>query len=320
MSIGPMACRTLKPDVLSVLIFCTVVVPCSVYLCPAFATWRYYAGSFFIGYLTSKILAFVFQRTTRFRRPARAYSFVVAMFLSLALLAGMGTSKWYWGYSLFRPPPLEEFHNIARIPVLIPIERTDSGAAPPAFVLRNDSSLAKNLSYAKKNPYDYPSGRLLLTLEKNRLLPAEYSPSISNLPPLWPLAQASGLMAASDTGYESDRFLRGIVVDAVDPTGARLVFLGFNGGQVSNDHYPYYEMLFTAPPGSTNLKFVRGQRLFFDVAGIEGVEWYVMGLGLGLLGMPVVFCSMIIVMAAGRGIARIRRRKRAEVSPPVLPA
>ena len=68
-------------------------------------------------------------------------------------------------------------------------------------------------------------------------------------------------------------------------------------------------MLFTAPPGSSDLKFVRGQRFFFDIAGIEGSEWYVMGLGFSLLGMPIAFAALIAVMAAGKGVGKFRQRK-----------
>ena len=79
-------------------------------------------------------------------------------------------------------------------------------------------------------------------------------------------------------------------------------------------------MLFMAPPGSSDLKHVRSQMFFYDVAGIEGAEWYVMGLGFWLMGMPIVFIAMTVVMGVGRGIAQIRKEKRAAVAPPVSPA
>ena len=313
--------RAVKPTALSFLIFFTIILPGSISLSPISVTlspdgatdwnipWRYFAWSLAGGYLAALGLAAIFKFVTGFRRPVRAYLLAAGIVAMLAFLAAIGVSKAYWGYFLFRPSLLAEFSNIVRVSALIPVKTPAASNAPPALVHCDDSTLAQDLVYAEKSPYDFPAGRLLLSLSKRQLLPADFSSALFDLPLLLPLAQATGLMAVSDPGYHSETFLRGIVVDAVDPAGKRLVFLGFHGGQVSNDHYPYYEMLFAAPAGSADLKFVRGQRFFFDIAGIEGSEWYVMGLGFSLLGMPIAFAALIAVMAVGKGIGKFRQRK-----------
>ena len=322
--------RAVKPTALSFLIFFTIILPGSISLSPISVTlspdgatdwnipWRYFAWSLAGGYLAALGLAAVFRRTTGFRRPARAFFLAMLPVVLLAFSIGIGLSKIYWGYFLFRPALLKEFRQIARVSALVPVETPDATHAPPALVYCDDSTLAQDLAYAEENSYDDPAGRLLLALEQQHRLPTEFSASLSDLPPLLPLAQATGLMDVSEPGYHSDAFLRGIVVDAVDPAGKRLVFLGFRGGQASNDHYPYYEMLFAAPAGSADLTFVRGQRFFFDIAGIEGTEWYVMGLGFSLLGMPIAFAALIAGMAAGKGIGKFRQRKQADSHPPIL--
>ena len=313
--------RALKPTALSFWIFCTIILPGSISLSPISVTvspagatnwnipWLYFAWSLAGGYLAALGLAAIFKLVTGFRRPARAYLLAMLPVVWLAFSIGIGISKIYWGYFLFRPALLPEFRQIARVSALVPVETPDATHAPPSLVHCGDSTLAQDLAYAEESPYDYPAGRLLLSLRKRQLLPADFSPALFDFPPLLPLAQATGLMAASAPGYHSETFLRGMVVDAVDPAGVRLVFLGFHGGQVSNDHYPYYEMLFTAPAGSADLKYVRGQRFFFDIAGIEGAEWYVMGLGFSLLGVPIAFAALIAAMAAGKGIAKFRQRE-----------
>ena len=318
--------RALKPTALSLLVFFMIILPGTISISPISVTissdgatdwnipWRFFAWVLAGGYLAAGVLAALFKLATGFRRPARAFLFTSGFAAFLAFIAAIGFSKAYWGYYFFRPPLLAEFSNIAQVSALVLVETPDATNAMPALVRRGDSSLAKDLAYAADNSYDDPAGRLLLALEQRHLLPAEFSTSLSDLPPLLPLAQASGLMASSETGYESEKFLRGMVVDAVDPAGARLVFLGFHGGQVSNDHYPYYEMLFSALAGSSDLKFVRGQRFFFDIAGIEGAEWYAMGLGLSLMGIPIAFVALMAAMAIGRCIVRIRKRRKADLS------
>ena len=320
--------RALKPTALSLLVFFTIILPGTISLSPISVTissdgatawnipWRFFAWSLAGGYLAALVLTAIFKLATGFRRPVRAFFLTVVFVASLAFIAAIGASKAYWGYFLFRPSLLAEFSNIAQVSALVPVETPDATTAAPTLVYCGDSTLAQDLAYAEDSPYDYPAGRLLLALRKRHLLPTGFSASLSNLPPLLPLAQASGIMTPSESGYESEKSLRGIAVDAVDSAGARLVFLGFHGGQVSNDHYPYYEMLFTAPPGSFDLKFVRGQRFFFDIAGIEGSEWYVMGLGFSLMALPLALVVLVSAMAVGRSLVRFRQRKRAEVHPP----
>lgn len=319
--------RALKPSALSLLIFFTIILPGNIVLSPISMTvsfdgattwdvpWLFLAGSLAGGYLAAQLLAVLFRRATGFRRPARAYLLAMLPVVLLAFSLGIGFSKFYWGYYLFRPALLKEFRQIAQVAALVPVETSDATNAPPTLVHCGDFSLAEDLAYAVKNSYDDPVGRLLLALEQQRLLPAEFSASLSGLPPLLPLAQTSGLIAPSEDGYDSERSLRGIVVDAVDPAGARLVYLGLRGGQVSNDHYPYYELLFTAPAGSSDLKFVRGQRFFFDVAGIEGAEWYVMGLGFSLVAIPLALVALMAAMALGRAIAWLLDKRKTQKPP-----
>lgn len=319
--------RALKPGALSLLIFFTIILPGSIVFTPISVSyssdgatqwdvpWLFLAGSLAVGYLAAQFFATLFRRATGFRRPARAFVLAAVIVAALAFSFGIGFSKFYWGYFFFRPALLKEFRQIAQVTALVPVETSDATNAPSTLVHCGDFSLAEGLAYAENDSYDYPAGRLLLALEQRRLLPAEFSASLSGLPPLLPLAQASGLLAPSETGYDSERSLRGIVVDAVDPAGARRVFLGLRGGQVSNDHYPYYELLFTAPAGSSDLEFVRGQRFFLDVAGIEGAEWYVMGLGFSLVAIPLALVALMAAIVLGRAIAWLLGKRKTQKPP-----
>ena len=301
------------------LIFLMVVFPVCMYLRPSFATWRFYSGCFFIGYLSAQILAFAFQRATGFRRPTRACLLMGAGVAVGAYLAAFGFSKFYWGYFFFRPPPLKELASIAAPPAIIPIATYDGTNALPHFVVRQDESLADSLRVGARNPYDWPGARLLLALGKHGLLPPAFSTSAENLPPLSTVTNC-GFIVPADPGYDGDRLLGGYAVDAVAPTGQRLMFVALQGAQIQNDHYPYYELLFTIPAGSSDWEFVRGQRFFFDVAGIEGAEWYFLGIAFTLMGMPPAFVALIAIMGVVRGIARIRKRKWADIHPPGSPA
>jgi hypothetical protein len=134
------------------------------------------------------------------------------------------------------------------------------------------------------------------------VLPPEFSYSLAELPSLFPLISDTGMLVPGDEGYSNADKLRGVVIDARDGEGGRLVFLGVMGWRVSNDHYPYYEMLFKAPKDSGELTFIWGQRFFYDVAGIEGMEWYRIWLPLALGGILVGFTFFTVALLAWRGL------------------
>jgi hypothetical protein len=146
--------------------------------------------------------------------------------------------------------------------------------------------------------------RGLYGLEERGLLPAEHSTDLGSLPPLYPLIRKTGILAVPDEGYVEADLLEGILVDGIGEEGRRLVVMGLKGQQVSNDHRPFYELAFAAPAGSKDLTCLRGQRFFFDVAGIEGMEWYVIW---PMLAIPGVLAGGAIFTTVA-SLLRLRRR------------
>jgi hypothetical protein len=116
------------------------------------------------------------------------------------------------------------------------------------------------------------------------------------------LMTGSGILAESETGYEPWREGRAQVAEGWDASGARLVFIGMRGAQVSNDHYPYYELLFREPVPGDGLHLVSSQRFFFDVAGLEGFEWTQLWQLLTLALTPLLLVGFI-------GVAWFRDRR-----------
>ena len=83
--------------------------------------------------------------------------------------------------------------------------------------------------------------------------------------------------------------------------GREYLFVTANGGQVSNDHYPHYRLLYNRRSDGS-LKILSHQVFYFDVAGIEGMRWYVFSLTLGLLGLALAipFIYMFLWMRSHR--------------------
>lgn len=253
--------------------------------------WGILAFDVLATYLAATVVARVLARATGLRRPARAYGIVVAGALALAFLASIGLSKVYWGYWFARPPVPRELGDIARVVSVTPVTVSD-GKTAPAVAVRADASLAKDIANGRSDAYYCLDERILLDLERRNLLPPAYATSLPDLPELLALVQGTGLLVEPKAGYEKGAGPRGgVVVDARDRAGGRLVVVGLVGGQTENDHYPYYELVFAGASGSTGLAYIRGQRFFHDVAGMEGAEWYLIWPALSLpaivLGIPL---------------------------------
>ena len=89
----------------------------------------------------------------------------------------------------------------------------------------------------------------------------------------WQILDKTGWLEDGEPGYRHAKELSGIVVEALGRDGHPLLFVGARGREVSNDHYPYYEFLFTSESAAGPLKLLSFQRFYYDVAGMEGIEW-----------------------------------------------
>jgi hypothetical protein len=98
--------------------------------------------------------------------------------------------------------------------------------------------------------------------------------------------------------------VRGIVYELADAQDNRTLLIALRTGEVSNDHYRFAEVLLTP-----DRRVLGCRRFFFDVAGMEGMEFAGIWTTLAILGsVTLVPVSMLYV--AGRAIHR-RRALRA---------
>jgi hypothetical protein len=129
----------------------------------------------------------------------------------------------------------------------------------------------------------------------------------SRLQSLYKVVDETGRIEEGEPGYWGAKNLRGLVVEALGRDGSRLVFVGVWGGEVSNDHHPYYEFLFTTDSPDGQLKLLSTQRFYYDVAGIEGIEWPVFFLVLAIASLtPTLLVQGFLLW---RGRRRLRRPK-----------
>jgi len=257
--------------------------------------WIALIANLTLSYLVSATSVALLRRATGLENALPLYGGAVLVVASLAFVFSIAFSKIYWGYFFHRPPVLAELEEIAEVSSIIPVTTEQTSAGEYRFAVNSGFSIAESLAWAEKDPYYNQHQRILVYLDQNHLLPDKMASSLGPYAGLYDLLPETGLLAKAQDGYTSAGLLRGVIVEARSRTGSELVFLSATGGQVSNDHYPYYELAFESDPRSDQLTFVRGQHFFFDVAGIEGVTWVGVWLGVSLIGLVVVLPLVTLV-------------------------
>jgi len=152
--------------------------------------------------------------------------------------------------------------------------REPKDPGPAIFAPVPDGSMKETLERCREDQYYCLDGRILVALDgAGRLSEATGPPPTSLIGELYSRIDKTGLLLDGEPGYPHGRQLYGVVVEGDDAGGQRRVFVGVQGGQLSNDHYPYYEFLFAWPADGRTPSLLFANRFFYDIAGIEGLEW-----------------------------------------------
>jgi hypothetical protein len=113
---------------------------------------------------------------------------------------------------------------------------------------------------------------ILEVVSQRRQLESLEAMPAAQLDSLLPLLRRSDVLTQPDRGYEDRQYLGGIVLEAEQRDGERLLFIAAHGGELSNDHYPNYQILFRQTNDDT-YELLSSSTYFTDVAGVEGLEW-----------------------------------------------
>jgi hypothetical protein len=167
------------------------------------------------------------------------------------------------------------------------------------------------LSSCDRDPYYCLDERVLQHLHKGGLLdPLAPGMSDAELDPVLARLVATGCLVEAESGYPDKLQLRGTAFQLTGEGGTEYLLVAVHGLQVSNDHYPYYEFLFSER-GPGDLELLSVHQFFFDIAGMEGFEWYVFWFGYTLTGIAVILPTTAAVLTMRRLILWLRRRRTA---------
>lgn len=249
--------------------------------------------------------------------------FVIAIAINYAI----------WGYFLDRPGLDRRIVEAVRVETITHVEMLPAHDGKLTFLGTPVEHVEPYIATDPKgNDYHVLEGRILRALMESRVLdpagdgylldgqfyPIGKEPGPQPAPELAPpmpaerlqtayrLLEDSGRLEEGIPGYHDAKKLRGILIEAIGRDGRRLLFAGVSGGEVANDRYPYYEFLFADDPAGGPPRLLSFQRFYYDIAGMEGIEWPVFFVILAyLLFFPTILVQTIVAFV----VWRVRRRK-----------
>ena len=229
---------------------------------------------------------------------SRRLYFVSALLIPcVGVFAAVITSRIYWGYWLTPPSSDATARHLAQVERFSSIWRQSQSSGRAALI--------KAACYVDDTSGESPHGRFPAALIARRLHPSSPDPVASSLLPTVIAALDEGrLLKRGSDAYPSAVDLYGYVVSGRSPGGEPVVVAALSGGEASNDHYPYYEAVFT-PSGSGRLVLQSCRFYWYDVAGMEGVAHWLAGIGAALVtGLLWLFVGAVI--AASTWLGRLK--------------
>lgn len=222
--------------------------------------------------------------------------FLLPFLISATIFLGY-LNKNEWGYWFKRP---SVFQELKKAKTIISISNITKANGEENFKIDTETENSRELR-GRKNLYYGNLDRPIMIFEDNSWLQpdlknhlsiaADLSPKINreNLEILTKTFLNSEILSAPSNKHYFERAnrFRGKVIEFITTENKSYYHLGLTSGEISNDHYPYYEFLIER---SKTKKILKNQTYFYDIAGIEGLEYGTL-IGIiefaGLLGIIV---------------------------------
>lgn len=234
--------------------------------------------------------------TRRVRNAAAALAIIAS-----CIAAGFVTSRVYWGY-WYEPPNLDVIPKVRRIDSFGAVWPANTfGTQPKAGV----EAFRVAAQYGNQEDPSFPLGRIPAQLASRGLSPQTSDPSATRFfGQALRILRQRHLLVAGEPGYASAQHFDSAYLALVRTDDQTPVLLfATHGGQVSNDHYPYYEGAFRVTAAG-ELEPLQIHRFFFDVAGLEGATAFGFAIAAGVILVPVgmVAYGILLGLKLRRGV------------------
>ena len=194
---------------------------------------------------------------------------IVAVTVFIAFTVALAISQNYWGYALRQPSVVTAASEVAQLHRFQAFWPEGAiGEQSPRGV---EGFRTAALYGADEDP-SFPLGRLPVSLAAQGLSPqSEAGIDVSHFQTAVRVLRTRGLIDRGSAGYtqRAADIRYGYMLLGRTRGGREVLLVATHGGEVSNDHYAYYEAAFEWLP-TGRLSLLECKRFYYDVAGIEG--------------------------------------------------
>jgi hypothetical protein len=188
---------------------------------------------------------------------AHAFATTIGAMVLIAALVSAGWSEFLWGYVFTPPAPDQRTHEVA----WRELGSFNSSASDGPWTIEPQDKLEM---YRREEAPDLEC----CALGPNVGIAEKSTPSHltqDDLNRIQPEIERLVEFENGEAGYERGRMIHGIVARGT-LNDSNVVFAAITGGEVSNDHYPAYNVFYARNP----LRLLSLDRYHGDIAGIEG--------------------------------------------------
>jgi len=246
--------------------------------------WTWYL-IYFIGPTIIALLAglLIYQKTSSLKNNGKLLTIWGIINLSVVLTANIVIvvlSKSYWGFVFKRPAIFSEVasaYKIINASTVFTINKDDQ----KQFII--DTVGIDDILYGRRDPYYGNRDRVFMTFQDNApkhgllynwheiLIDESKKINTNTLEGIASIIYSLNFIEPGVSKWDTTKNIRGEIIEFVTEDSVKYYHAGLNGGQVANDHYPFYEILLVAK--DNKIELIKKQKYFYDVAGIEGLEY-----------------------------------------------
>jgi hypothetical protein len=241
---------------------------------------------------------------------------MLAVVGSMTILVGFCWGAWasygMWGYLFVRPGVDSRVVSARRVVSITQVATTPAGGwklkfgrlpQPGRWSFLEERPLENLRRDGQADRYYCLEQRALVKFDPKLAATSAGTMQEARVGEVYALVEKTGLLEAGEPGYVDAKQLHGLVYELEGAGGEALMLVAARGGEVSDDHYPYYEVLFEGD-GQGGWRLASTRRFYFDVAGMEGAEFPVLGVmfsGMGLwVTIPLALVIWLVMMMRER--------------------
>jgi hypothetical protein len=206
---------------------------------------------------------------------------------ALSPVLGASMSKYYWNYSFWPPAMLPGIRSLEVVEQLTSVGSLNPKQVQPGFLAVKILPSVDGLQWNTDTEL-MPTDRILQSLIRREISITSSEPiPATMMNAIWNDVNDVGFLLDGAPERPNTKTLNGYVGIGKTGGGDRILFATVMGDEYTNDHFPYYELVYQI--GERDLKRQDFQWFFVDIAGIEGMTWFSVAVPLFLL----MFCPAL---------------------------